>query len=472
MKMRTALALAMIGASLGPSVAESQVGRVGVVEMECREGVPQGDLGITGLDCRGECTLTMNERGEEQAWSFTVEPRINGIMSGGPAEGKLRVGDVLVAIDGVPITTRDGGIRYANVEPGQEVDLLVRRDGQLRREMIRAGSVCPPPPPKALSPAPLLPRAEIAALDSVAAAVDSAAVPLPSRAVTVGRLAPPPPPDTLGAASRRSVGIAVSPRVVVAPERAPVAAAEGIAGRVPIAGTAGTSLGLLAGSSPTGRLGIGFQCKECGTRTDEGSNEEIWFFSGPLEVTAVNSGGPADEAGIRRGDFIKAIDGKDIDTDEGGLAFTRIEPGEPVRLTVVKRNGSEVEVSLVPEGGTAVGLPGRRAVASGRAGTGVRAPEPAERPTRVTARSGIPGRPDVPTPLAQVEPTPDLPLRYSGTVNGVEVEVRGEPITVSEFRGTRTIYINAEGLWIKISVPRGVLLGGGEGSGLESLIRR
>jgi S1-C subfamily serine protease len=455
-----------MGVFLSPLVAESQVGRVGVVEVECREGVPQGDLGISGLDCRGECTLTMNERGEEQAWSFTVEPRINGINRDGPAQGKLRRGDVLVAIDGVPITTRDGGVRYANVEPGQEVELMVRREGDLRRVTIRAGSVCPPPPPKPLSPAPLLPRAEVLT-------IDTASAPLPGRGVAVGRLAPPPPPDTSVAVPRRALGIAVSPRVVVAPERTPVAVAEGIASRGVVAATATASAGLLAGNSPTGRLGIGFQCKECGTRTDEVSNEEIWFFSGPLEVTAVNSGGPADEAGIRRGDFIKAIDGRDIDTDEGGLAYTRIKPGEPVRLTVIKRNGSEVEVSLIPEEPTRVGLVRGRAVVPEPSGVALATPESAIRPSTVTpVRPGLPDRVDVPTPVAEMEPPPDMPLRYSGAVNGVEIEVRGEPVSVSEFKGTRTLYINADGIWIKIRVPREILIRGGGVTELESFFRR
>jgi hypothetical protein len=39
-------------------------------------------------------------------------------------------------------------------------------------------------------------------------------------------------------------------------------------------------------------------------------------------------------------------------------------------------------------------------------------------------------------------------------IGGVEVEVRGNPVTVLEMRGARTILINAEGLWLRISIPR------------------
>jgi hypothetical protein len=38
-------------------------------------------------------------------------------------------------------------------------------------------------------------------------------------------------------------------------------------------------------------------------------------------------------------------------------------------------------------------------------------------------------------------------------VAGVEVEVRGDPVTVSELEGARIILINADGIWIRIRVP-------------------
>ena len=111
----------------------------------------------------------------------------------------------------------------------------------------------------------------------------------------------------------------------------------------------GTVSGLFGDLTPTGQLGIGFSCRECGTRIDEETGEEVWFFSGSLEVTAVNRDGPADEVGIVRGDLIKAIEGHAIETDEGGRAFTDITFGQEVRLTVVRRSGREVEVVVVPE---------------------------------------------------------------------------------------------------------------------------
>ena len=228
-------------------------------------------------------------------------------------------------------------------------------------------------------------------------------------------------------------------------------------------------MGLLAGSSPTGHLGIGFSCTECGTQTDEETGEEVWFFTGPLEITAVTAEGPADEAGVQRGDLLKAINGNLLDTDEGGLAFTRIEPGERVSLTLVKRNGSEVDVALVPvERGTGF-MTGR--VAESRRAAPATPPDPARRSTVVSrARPAVPDRRAVPEPDAPVAAPEGMPLRYSDVFEGVEVEVRGEPVTVSEARGARTIYIHADGLWIRITIPRRTMSLDGEVVGLETLL--
>ncbi|MBT8398236.1 MAG: PDZ domain-containing protein, partial [Gemmatimonadetes bacterium] len=307
---------------MSPASVEAQVR--GRAADACPAGMEEGTLGISGLDCVGECTLTIRNEGAERTWSFSTEPRIIGIARGGPAEGTLETGDFLVAIDGILITTREGGRRYANLQPGERVSVRYRRDGRVREGTVRVGSRC----------------------RDVSEPVGAAA-----------RVAPlPPVPD-----DPRSVGVAVvAPRVRVAPDRArtAVSGAERATGLAIAPVARPTQTGLLAGSTPTGRLGIGFRCTECGTRADEETEENVWFFSGPLEVTAVNVGGPAEEAGIKRGDLIKAIDGKSIDTDEGGLTFTRITPGESVRLTVVRRNGAEEDVSLVPDEAGPVGAPG------------------------------------------------------------------------------------------------------------------
>jgi S1-C subfamily serine protease len=381
-----------------------------VVGQSCDSGVWEGHLGISGLDCVGECSVTLTSQGSEDRWVFSTEPRIFGVEEGGPSDGIFRPGDYLVALDGVLITTRRGGQRYANLTPGEVVTVRFRRDGEVHEAAIRVGGRCRPNPPQ------------------------------PVRAT--GRVTPPPPPRPDQAEPPR--GIATAPRVRVVPDAAPtVPSVEGaIAGYY-------SDLSLMD-TKPTGRLGIGFSCQECGTDTSEDTGESIWFFSGPLEVTQVNSGGPAERAGIRMGDLIKAIDGHDITSQRGGVAFSRLTPGQAVEVTLIRRNGREETVELVPE------EPSRGLV------TGWVAPSADPQEPRVPRASAsvvtpsVPNRVDVPEPTLPMSGPEDLPVSYSGMVGGVEVLVRGGPVSVSELQGARTLFIRAEGIWVRIRVPAGV----------------
>jgi hypothetical protein len=40
-------------------------------------------------------------------------------------------------------------------------------------------------------------------------------------------------------------------------------------------------------------------------------------------------------------------------------------------------------------------------------------------------------------------------------MEGVEVEVRGDPVVVSELEGARVILIRSQGLWIRVRIPGG-----------------
>jgi len=409
--MKTMMRMIGMGIALtliGTVPVSGQTVRVG--GQVCESGVVLGTLGISGLDCVGECSVTLTSEGREENWVFSTEPRIFTIKDGGPADGILEPGDYLVAIDGVLITTREGGRRYADLEPGEIVTVRYRRDGNVHEAGIRVGSQCRPTPP-----------------------------------VAIGRVAPPPPPRPVR--GEPTVGIATAPRVRVLPSLAEPAPPLGVA-----YGGILSSRGLLD-TTPRGRLGIGLRCTECGTQMDDETGQSVWFFSGPIEVTQVNSGGPAEDAGIRMGDLIKAIDGHDMATEAGGLAFSNLTPGEAVQITVVKRNGREVDVTVVPAAAGEGFLTGRLAPPS----------QPDEAMPAVPtldvappARPASPSRVDVPEPAAGVMVGPEnLPLSYSGAVAGVEVVVRGGPVAISEFWGARILIINADGLWIRIRVPAG-----------------
>ena len=270
-----------------------------------------------------------------------------------------------MAIDGELITTREGGRRYANIRVGEMVTVRFRRDGAIHEAGIRAGSHCrqlaSPPAPVGRVTLPMPP-------------VQPDAVREPRRVGVAPRSAGEPR------------GIGTAPRVRVA------GAAYDSARGVARARGAYTPLGLLD-PTPRGRLGIGLGCTECGTRTDEETGEDIWFFSGPIEVTQVNSGGPAEEAGIQLGDLITGIDGHDIATDAGGLAFSTLVPGEAVRITLVRRNGREETVTLIPSGSEAGFLRGTGV--SGRFENLQALPDVAATP-RPTLGVAPPSRPAVP----------------------------------------------------------------------------
>ena len=130
-----------------------------------------------------------------------------------------------------------------------------------------------------------------------------------------------------------------------------------------------------------------------------------------------------------------------------------------------------VGVGLARDRRSGVGLvPQRDADAAARTAVRPTLADPA--PPAPRAPRAVPDRAAYPAPTGAMAAPEGMPLRYSGSVNGVEVEVRGLPVMVSEMKGARTLYINAEGLWIRITVPREREIREGGESGTESEIRR
>ncbi len=110
--------------------------------VSCGEGQHViGTLGIPRLGC-GACVVTFE--GGRRMLRFDTEPVVNAVGSGGPADGKLEVGDRVVAIDDALITSAEGGRRWSTIAPGENVTLLVRRDGQERRVHVEAAGKCAP----------------------------------------------------------------------------------------------------------------------------------------------------------------------------------------------------------------------------------------------------------------------------------------------------------------------------------------
>lgn len=111
---------------------------------QCPEGRPSaGDIGIRRIECHGpRAACGIYGRNDDGSFhhTFSVEPTITEIASGSAAG--LAVGDRIVAIDSVLITTREGGRRLANLPVNAPVRVLVRRQGELREHVISAQRGC------------------------------------------------------------------------------------------------------------------------------------------------------------------------------------------------------------------------------------------------------------------------------------------------------------------------------------------
>ncbi len=96
-----------------------------------------------------------------------------------------------------------------------------------------------------------------------------------------------------------------------------------------------------------GRLGLGWSCQPSCSATDK-DGRRVWRFKGPLRVTGIEAGGPADLAGVRIGDQLTAVNGHRIESAKGGEAFSDVRPGQPMQLTLRGPDGRERTVSVVP----------------------------------------------------------------------------------------------------------------------------
>jgi membrane-associated protease RseP (regulator of RpoE activity) len=211
------------------------------------------------------------------------------VEPGSPADGKIREGDAIVAVDGYLITTGEGGRRLANLKPGQAVSMVVRSGNRERTVEIVPDSKCPR-------------RGAYAAAPALAAV-----------------------PDVPDAAPVVSVGVAAAPRAAVGPVPRP-------------------TYTLL----PSGWFGFGIQCTNCRWSIEEETGKSEWAFSAPPEISSVQDGSPADAAGLRRGDVLLEIDGESLISQEGGRRFGSIEPGETVHWTY--RRGGETRTTTATAG--------------------------------------------------------------------------------------------------------------------------
>jgi hypothetical protein len=132
--LRQLVAVGLLAVAAAPAVAQVDSERTSY-----SINAQNGWLGM-GLEC-SRCTLTTSEEGEARAWTFSESPRVFSVDADGPADrAGLRIGDLLIAIDGVALTTASGGRAFAGIRPRQAVRLTYRRGGQERTARLVAGA--------------------------------------------------------------------------------------------------------------------------------------------------------------------------------------------------------------------------------------------------------------------------------------------------------------------------------------------
>jgi PDZ domain-containing protein len=118
----------MLAAAVAASPAAAQ-NDSGLAGKRYTDGSREGWLGM-GLSC-SQCSFDLSGRRDGGGrWTFSAPPSVFSVDDNGPADrAGLRAGDTLLAIDGVPLTTAEGGAAFGSVRPGQKVALRYRRGG-------------------------------------------------------------------------------------------------------------------------------------------------------------------------------------------------------------------------------------------------------------------------------------------------------------------------------------------------------
>jgi membrane-associated protease RseP (regulator of RpoE activity) len=99
-----------------------------------------------------------------------------------------------------------------------------------------------------------------------------------------------------------------------------------------------------------GFFGLTLSCSDCYIQREPGRVA----YAVPPSVASVTRGGPADQAGLVRGDTLVAADGLDLTTPAGFERFAMVTPGQSLRLTV-QRNGQRRDVTVVLSESQSVG---------------------------------------------------------------------------------------------------------------------
>ena len=264
-------------------------------------GDPLDMLGISGMSCN--CSRTIGEG--KVFWSFQSEPEILKVRKRGPADGKLKAGDKIVALDGLLITTRKAGVLFANLEPGEPVTLTISRRGKNRDITI-------------------IPEDFKESSDVSIKGFD-----------TTGTWSIPDLSRSIEDLALRADEMSLSLEDLQLPDFPAFPDFKfDFDFRFP-------------DIQPRGWFGFGLSMSGSIKKQDDDDTAR-WRFDSPPTIKSVDSGSPADRAGLKKGDKLTQIDGVRIDSNKGGRRFSEVEPGQMVTWTY-KRNGKSNDVEMTAE---------------------------------------------------------------------------------------------------------------------------
>jgi predicted metalloprotease with PDZ domain len=227
-------------------------------------------IGVGSYTCYGGNCILFQSAPDGRAHVFTVEPMLRGVPANGPAGGKLRDGDIIIAVDGALITTADAGRRLASPVAGRPIHFRVRRrDAQIEVDVTPVTG-CEVP--------------GISIADNAEAEARGSAL--------ARRLG-----ERLAAARSGRIRAA-------APDEIPI------------------------------DFGMTLDCTDCGWRVPLKGGALSWHSSEPPRVATIDPGGPAALAGLRVGDTLIEMDGAHFTGDDGSRVWNDLRPGRLVKLHV------------------------------------------------------------------------------------------------------------------------------------------
>jgi hypothetical protein len=294
-------------------------------------GGPGASLGVTAYQC-ASCSFK-HEMGRT-IYGFNAEPVVTMVSPW----SALRVGDVVEAVDGKPITTADGAgaftypLELPTVRSGGTGPLVIV-DGTVRPRNLKIGVLVRRDGRSMAVDAPL--REDCGGLFqstyNLRLLLDSARTRIRAGG-SGGRVG-----------GRGTVTVRGDTMAVRLPDWT---RSDSVLRRVI------TQLDVVrTNRGATGRFGFALTCTPSCTRTHARDGTEYWKFDGYPAVAEVREGSPAASAGVVVGDTVTAIDGQSILTDDGALSFRRNAQTAATLHVTVRRDGKEVEYLLTAPGG-------------------------------------------------------------------------------------------------------------------------